>query len=376
MTDAVVTALREIANRDLYQRNAFHITGLSTGVDRRTTRRRQQHVTAVLEAGADLETSGSTDPDELRIAFDRLLGDPRRRLVDEVFGEWGRPNGECGCDVPVHQAHDEAVYAHASAIELLLAPPGQQQYLAMWRRAGERWTTAMEDPQFWQHLRNRVLALDDWQLAASAIDQIRSELSAALTGPLLDLATTSEYPARVAKVLEDWPVGGEATQRWVLDAMRPQYERAEDATVALLRRLQQGHHEVDPVISELDRSVLPVYRRLQVMLPSEQHQRTLTLRDDIALVYHNSAVGIANEGSVHDKRITHLLDQADGYAGTPVMKAKIAENRVTAQYLARNTSRGARAAQQPEADPAGCGCAVLILIAIAVLIYVLVKVLS
>ncbi len=370
-----MTALREIANRDLYQRNAFHVTGLSTGVDRRTTRRRQQHVTAVLEAGADLETSGSTDPDELRIAFDRLLGDPRRRLVDEVFGEWGRPNGECGCDVAVHQAHDEAVYAHASAIELLLAPPGQKQYRAMWRRAGERWTTAMEDPQFWQHLRNRVLSLDDWQLAASAIDQIRSELSAALTGPLLDLATTGDYPARVAKVLEDWPVGGESTRRWVLDAMRPQYERAEDATVALQHRLLQGHHEVDPVIAELDRSVLPVYRRLQVMLPSEQHQRTLTLRDDIALVYHNSAVGIANDGSVHDERITQLLDQADGYAGTPVMKAKIMENRVTAQYLARNTPHHSPAAQ-PEADPAGCGCLVIILVVVAIAIYILVKVLS
>ncbi|GAB3929687.1 hypothetical protein GCM10029976_029750 [Kribbella albertanoniae] len=373
MTDAVVTALREIANRDLYQRNAFHITGLSTGVDRRTTRRRQQHVTAVLEAGADLETSGSTDPDELRIAFDRLLGDPRRRLVDEVFGEWGRPTGECGCDVPVHQAHDEAVYAHASAIELLLAPPGQQQYLAMWRRAGERWTTAMEDPQFWQHLRNRVLSLDDWQLAASAIDQIRSELSAALTGPLLDLATTGDYPARVAKVLEDWPIGGAATQRWVLDAMRPQYERAEDATVALLRRLQQGHHEVDPVISELDRSVLPVYRRLQVMLPSEQHQRTLTLRDDIALVYHNGAVGIANEGSVHDERITQLLDQADGYAGTPAMKAKIMENRVTAQFLARNTPH--YSLDDPP-EPMSTGCIVALVVFIAVVFFILVAVFS
>ncbi|MET7281703.1 hypothetical protein ABZS29_25940 [Kribbella sp. NPDC005582] len=356
MTDAVVSALREIANRDLYQRNAFHLTGLPTGVDRRTTRRRQQHVTAVLEAGADLETSGSTDPDELRIAFDRLLGDPRRRLVDEVFGEWGRPDGECGCDVPVHQAHDEAVYAHAHAIELLIQPPGKQQYDVMWRRAGKRWTTAMQNPQFWQHLRNRVLALDDWQLAASAIDQLRSELPATLTGPLLDLATTGDYPARVAKVLADWPVGRESTQRWVLDAMRPQYERAEDAALALGRRLQQGNHQIDPVISELERSVLPVYRRLQVMLPSEQHQRTLTLRDDIARIYQNSAVGIANEGSLQDARITPLFEQAEGYAGTAEMKRLITENRLVVAQLANIERLRPTHAPAVHQSSAGSGC--------------------
>jgi hypothetical protein len=370
VTDAVVTALREIANRDLYQRNAFHVTNLNTSVDRRTTRRRQQHVIAVLEAGADLETTGSTDPDELRLAFDRLLGDPRRRLVDEVFGEWGRPNGDCGCDTPVHQAHDEAVYAHASAIELLLAPPaGTAQ--AMWQRAGERWNTALENPQFWQHLRNRVLSLDDWQLAASAVDQIRSELTATLTGPLLDLATTGDYPARAAKVLEEWPVGGAAVERWVLDAMRPHYERVEDATVALRRKLQQGHQHVDPVVTELEQSVLPVYRRLQVLLPSGQHQRTLTLRDDIALVYHNGAVGIANEGSASDQRIMHLFDQAEGYAGTAETKGKIAENRRAVKALVSNEKHQTTSAN---ADTEGCGCLIITAVVIALIIFVLVKV--
>ncbi|GAA1677883.1 hypothetical protein GCM10009745_21730 [Kribbella yunnanensis] len=386
MTDAVVTALREIANRDLYQRNAFHITGLSTGVDRRTTRRRQQHVTAVLEAGADLETSGSTDPDELRLAFDRLLGDPRRRLVDEVFGEWGRPNGDCGCDVPVHQAHDEAVYAHAYAIELLIQPPDPSPdhrigLLNWWNAAGVRWTEAMAHPQFWQHLRDRVLTLDDWQLAAGAIDQIRGELPATLTGPLLDLATTSDYPAQVAKILERWPVGGDSRQRRLLEAMRTQYERAEDATVALLRRLQQGPHEVDPVINELGRSVLPMFRRLQVFLPSEEHQRTLTLRDDIALVYHNGAVGIANDGWVHDPRITFLFDEAEGYAGSDETRSKIAANRAAAQQLksqgsfrAQNAAHRQNAPQQWDAE--GCGCAIGILVLVALGIFLLIKAFS
>ncbi|MFF1817565.1 hypothetical protein ACFVWG_09725 [Kribbella sp. NPDC058245] len=378
MTDAVVTALREIANRDLYQRNAFHVTALPTNADRRTTRRRQQHVIAVLEAGADLETTGSRDPDELRIAFDRLLGDPRRRMVDEVFGEWGRPNGDCGCDVPVHQAHDEAVYAHASAIELLLERPSTSSHpatLGMWQRASERWTTALADPQFWQHLRNRVLTLDDWQLAASAVDQIRSEVPATLTGPLIDLATTGDYPARVVIMLREWAVGGASVQGWVLDALRPQYERAEDATVALLRRLQQGYHQVDPVIAELERSVLPVYRRLQVLLPSEQHQRTLALRDDVARVYQNSAVGIANEGSVQDTRITHLFDQAEGYAGTADMRALIAENRAgVAQLVSIDRFRPQHAAQ-PESS-LGTGCIVGIVVAIAIVTYIVIGLLS
>lgn len=380
----MVSALREIANRDLYQRNAFHVTGLPTGVDRRTTRRRQQHVTAVLEAGADLETSGSTDPDELRIAFDRLLGDPRRRLVDEVFGEWGRPDGQCGCDVAVHQAHDEAVFAHAHAIELLIQPPNSSVdhkigLFTWWHVAGVRWTEAMADAQFWQHLRDRVLLLDDWQLAAGAIDQIRSELPATLTGPLLDLAVGSEYPAQVAKILDDWPVGGDTRQRRLLEAMRPQYERAEDATVALLRRLQRGAHEVDAVINELGRSVLPMFRRLQVFLPSEEHQRTLTLRDDIALVYHNAAVGIANEGWLHDPRIMFLFDEAEGYAGSAETRTKIAENRKAARELATQGNVRTRyvSSYAPKAPPKwdleGCGCALALLVLVALGLFYLIK---
>ncbi|WP_405057201.1 hypothetical protein OG474_31270 [Kribbella sp. NBC_01505] len=379
MTNAVVTALREIANRDLYQRNAFHVTNLNTSVDRRTTRRRQQHVIAVLEAGADLETTGSTDPDELRLAFDRLLGDPRRRLVDEVFGEWGRPDGECGCDTPVHQAHDEAVYAHASAIELLItAPPPptspQPPVRASWERAAERWTAALQDPQFWQHLRNRVLALDDWQLAASAVDQIRSELPRALTGPLLDLAASGDYTDRTARMLQQWQIPGTQTEQWVLDTLRPQYERTEDAVVQLLRRQQNSPDEVDGVIAELERSVLPSYRRLQVLLPSVAFQRTLTLRDDIALVYHNGAVEIVNHIGT-DPRVGPWLRQAEGYAAGAEMQAKLAE---TAQvYTLMDLAKDRPAAQQKaNADAEGCGCLIFGLVILAVVIYVLIKVLS
>ncbi|MFI5728564.1 hypothetical protein ACIA49_00475 [Kribbella sp. NPDC051587] len=372
MTDAVVTALREIANRDLYQRNAFHVTALPTNADRRTTRRRQQHVIAVLEAGADLETTGSRDPDELRIAFDRLLGDPRRRMVDEVFGEWGRPNGDCGCDVPTHRAHDEAVYAHATAVEMLIAPAPPSEYEDMWRRACERWTAAMHDPQFWQHLRNRVLTLDDWQLAAAAVDQIRGELPRTLTGPLLDLAANGQHPERTSEALEHWEIPGHRTEQWLLDTLRPQYERNEDAVLRLLRRQQGKPDLVDEVVAELEQSVLPGYRRLQVLLPSAEHQRTRTLRDDIALVYHNGAVELVNHLGV-SPRVGPLLMEAKEFAVGPEMQAKVEEALRIVVQLAFQES--ARPLSQPgDPDASGCGATIVAFVIIAALIFLLVKV--
>lgn len=155
--------LHEVGNRDLYQRNAFHVTDLPSSVDRRAARHRQQQVAAMLQVGADLETAGSQDPDQLRAAFDRILGDPRRRLVDEVFGRWGLPDDDCGCEGQLHELHDLAVQSHAAAIEQV-AELGQrltkgQSALAVstWHHAGWCWQQLLDETGFWQHLRNRVL---------------------------------------------------------------------------------------------------------------------------------------------------------------------------------------------------------------------------
>ncbi|MET4927006.1 hypothetical protein P3L51_32415, partial [Streptomyces sp. PSRA5] len=90
MIDETTAGLLEAAGPQMYRRNSFRITGLPTSADRRTVRQRQQRITPALELGADVDLGHSLPVrlDDVRGAFDRILGDPRRRLVDELFWLW------------------------------------------------------------------------------------------------------------------------------------------------------------------------------------------------------------------------------------------------------------------------------------------------
>src|SRR4051812_26186182 len=90
VTDPIRSGMRDVATPQLYRRNAFRITGLPTDADARTVRRRQQKVNAALQVGADVDLGHDlpVDATEVARAFEVVLGDPRRRLVDELFWWW------------------------------------------------------------------------------------------------------------------------------------------------------------------------------------------------------------------------------------------------------------------------------------------------
>lgn len=126
----------------------------------------------------------------------------------------------------------------------------------------------------------------------------------------------------------------------LIRAVRPQYERMEATTLRLIRRLKEPAAKVDAVVAELETSVLPTYRRLQVLLPSAQHHRTLNLRDDIGRIYNNAAIEILNRHSARDRRIVPLLEQAEAYAVGADLLVTIAANQNVIQ--SRTTYRPAQ----------------------------------
>ncbi|WP_147434565.1 septum formation family protein [Micromonospora musae] len=329
MDEAVLTGLREVAGPELYRRNAFRVTGLPVDVDRPTARRRQQRLAAALKVGADVDGLGSSvSPEQLRGAFDVLLGDPRRRLVHEVFGTWGAPNG-CECPSTTHAEHDRAVQAHAEVLDmaaadvLALAMDGRVD--DRWAAAASAWTKTLRSATFWRHLHHRVERLDDRQLDASVVESLRAELPGVLVAPLLQLAATADYPAPLRKSLADWPVPERDRDRLIEEAAGPQYEKLETIMGELHRLLESG--DIEGTVARLHAEALPALARLEGLAPVDRHRRTSTARNRIAVALNNCAVAKQGKVGRYEGDVQTWLDEAESLATDPETVRRIDENR-------------------------------------------------
>ncbi|MEU6207092.1 septum formation family protein [Micromonospora musae] len=329
MDEAVLTGLREVAGPELYRRNAFRVTGLPVDVDRPTARRRQQRLAAALKVGADVDGLGSSvSPEQLRGAFDVLLGDPRRRLVHEVFGTWGAPDG-CECPATTHAEHDRAVQAHAEVLDMA---PGDVVALAMdgrvddrWATAASAWTKTLRSATFWRHLHHRVERLDDRQLDAAVVESLRAELPGVLVAPLLQLAATADYPAPLRKSLADWPVPERDRDRLVEEAAAAQYEKLETIMGELHRLLESG--DIDGTVARVHAEALPALARLEGLAPVDRHRRTSTARNRIAVALNNCAVAKQGKVGRYEGDVQTWLAEAEKLATDPETVRRIDENR-------------------------------------------------
>ncbi|TDC40628.1 hypothetical protein E1211_00520 [Micromonospora sp. 15K316] len=329
MDEAVLTGLREVAGPELYRRNAFRVTGLPVDVDRPTARRRQQRLAAAFKVGADVDGLGpAVGPEELRAAFDVLLGDPRRRLVHEIFGAWGAPD-DCGCPTTTHTEHDRAVRAHAEVLDM---DPADVLALAMdgrvddrWATAASAWTKTLRSAAFWRHLHHRVEQLDDRQLDAAVVEALRAELPGVLVQPVLQLAATAEYPAPLRKSLADWPVPERDRDRLVEEAAGPQYEKLEAITGELHRLLESG--DIEGTVARVHAEALPALARLEGLAPIDRHRRTATARNRIAVALNNCAVAKQGKTGRYEGDVKTWLAEAEKLATDPETIRRIHENR-------------------------------------------------
>lgn len=340
LTDAIVGEMRSVAGTELYRRNAFRLSGLPANVDRRTTRQLLQRLKAALEVGADVDfgATASRDPHELQAACDLILGDPRRRLVHEVFGAWGDDVTKCECERDFHRHHDAAIEAHAKAIEAELAgnqPTAERD--AYWQAATHLWANVLDSEETWDHLVSRVEELDDRQLDLHALDGIEDELPRTLLKPLTDLATANPAQApRLAGLAHAWPAENELTAQLIDRAASPLYEELDAHRLRLTDKLQEDGPP-DPVANEIQRTLLPLLEKLDALAPPHQNHRTATLHDQLAILLNNCAVKLLDRGEVTDGRADTWLAKAAELAIDPREQALVAENqqalRTSAQVL-------------------------------------------
>lgn len=328
MSEVAIASLRELAGPDLYRRNAFRATGLPADVDRRTARQRQQQLTAALRVGADVDWQGSSaTTEDVRAAFDGVLGDPRRRLVHEVFAVWGPPT-DCGCPAGVHHEHDAAVRAHAAALDIapadLLAATIAGALPGQWMAAAKAWTKTLRSASFWRHLHHRVRQLDDKQLGASTVDALRTELPVALVRPLLHLVASAAYPAPIREGLSEWPVPARERDRLIEEAAEPLYTELESTVRDLHTRLESG--DADEIVTEMRARVNPLLARLEGLAPRGQHRRTDAARNKVAVLLNNCALARTQATGQHESRVRRWLLDAEQLATDPETQRRIEEN--------------------------------------------------
>ncbi|MCU1685294.1 MAG: hypothetical protein JWQ81_6033 [Amycolatopsis sp.] len=336
MLDPILTGLLEVAGPQLYRRNAFRITGLPTDADRRTVRHRQQKVVPALVSGADVDLGHSlpVGADEVRAAFDRILGDPRRRLVDELFWKWDTPDATCGCSQNLHRGHDAAVKAHSTALDRE-ATGGKrvgkdlERLEKLWKDAAQEWRQLLRRTVFWDHLRHRIIALDDRQLDESVIDLLRDELPVALVKPLIQLAVASpSNQTRLADLARAWPAPSGVVADQLEAAAEPFYQAAKAAITKAMGHIDAGQFQYASTIGYEE--VLPALARLDPLVPHRLHRRTADVRNEVAVLFNNCATGLMEElGPAADDSSRRWFTTATELATDPRTTELIKQNRAT-----------------------------------------------
>ncbi|MET9679241.1 hypothetical protein [Streptomyces coeruleorubidus] len=326
--------LRELSGPDLYRRNAFRVTGASTRAARRTIVRRRQQIATAAKAGVAVGPAGAlplpdaAGPEELRTAFD-VLDHPQRRIVDELFWFWEAPDASdvsCPCEPELHRRHDEAVRAHARALDAELEggeaprrrgaggpkrPAGkkgrggpqrraerpEEEY---WQTAARLWRGLLGQRAVWAHLRHRVAALDDKRLTETAVTVLEAEVRRVLVSAVAGLAAHTRDPARLARYCTQWTWTGRGVLGEALEEqLTPLYESAE-------RELRETGQELAGAFSERDRKtaataaagtlrarVVPVVERLGAFADFGMSLGVGQLSDTTALLLNNCAVALS-----------------------------------------------------------------------------------
>ena len=349
VADAIGAALREVGGPELYRRNAFRLTGLPTDAGRPAVRHRQRQVLPALRVGADIDLGHDlpVTPEDVSQAFNRILEDPRRRLVDELFWLWGDADSACGCTRRTHVDHDAAIRAHCAVLDAETAadpPPDDQldELEQLWDEAARLWGQLLGRAAFWDHVRYRIAALDERQLDESVIELLREQLPITLVRPLVVLAMRAADGDEgwLAELARRWPVPAPVIDDQLADAAKPLYHEVESATTAA-RQHCLAARPVQAATIVYD-EVLPKLTRLTALVPPDRHRRTASARDGAATVLNNATVALFDrDGTRSHSRVRQWLASAGQLASDPHTVSAIAANR-TALNEAFNTLKEIR----------------------------------
>lgn len=214
--------LRAFVTVDLYQGNAFRLSGLPVDATGRQVRRRMAELEAARRIDADTPPVGNllmpprrTGPDAV-IAALRRLQDPVHRLVDELFWLWPLHGGGFGGETLTQATttweelsatrspdrapalHNRAVAAHVAAMEGTSV--AARSVREKWRTAYGNWLAVLNDDEVWQCLKARAAVIADPRLREDTVEAVRAELPALLVGSHAAIAISTPSYEKLLRV--------------------------------------------------------------------------------------------------------------------------------------------------------------------------------
>ncbi|MEJ2885444.1 hypothetical protein [Actinomycetospora aeridis] len=319
----VAAVLREVADDELYRRNAFRVTGVATDAGARAVRERQKKDAAAAAVGVAVGSDPRlplltpTTDEEVRAAYD-VLADPRRRLVHELLWFWGDDVTSCGCRS--HQRHDEAVEAHALALDAERAGDRGRT----WRTAREQWSAVLADAATWTHLEARVAAIGDARrLDARAVEELRAGAPSALVASVVSCAARSGDPRRLREEAERWGLAAVDLDDLLLGAVAERVERVEGRLVESQDRLGGDAHGA---VALLRPQVLDDLAWIDGLAPHDRSRLLSDLRDRTAIVLNNAALEML-EDDPDAGQIAAVFGAAEALATSATTRRAVDENR-------------------------------------------------
>ncbi|MFI7641402.1 hypothetical protein [Nonomuraea sp. NPDC049400] len=368
--------LEEVADRDLYRRNAFRISGLAVTATPRAVRRRVSEVRAAEALGAEQAEGGPAQgrwlplvpaPDHVAVREAlRRLEDPVRRVVDEFFWFWplqesdgtglmeareiwrrlvkspARADAGHSADPGARSiaVHNLAVLHHAETLEAnqFIGNAGGR---TLWQRAYRHWRMVLDDDGCWRWLDERIRVLDDPRLRAVSGTAFRETLPAVLleihAGIAMEAAQRpgrEEAARQHVSLMRDF-----GTDDGTVDAV---LRRATAPIAAAIRRRNEatpGPGEDPATLERAAASLLdetkPDLRVLRALLGAG-HPVTEGAADAVASEVNACAVACANsvmrdESAVRDPKVTRAiahLRSARELAASGHVRAPIEQNLV------------------------------------------------
>ena len=201
------------ANKDLFRKNAFRITGLPVDATPREASRHVDELKMQVELGKIPHRQGTAYPlnpppslDDIREAIQKIR-DPEQRLIDEFFWFWPGDFGDSKSD-PALQAlakgdtktaneiwqariNDESygiVAKHNLAVAYLMVSV-ELEYLAIahtvsedrlqkitdsWKSAIRKWSRIAEDDELWEKVADRIRQLNEANLPTGFARRMRA----------------------------------------------------------------------------------------------------------------------------------------------------------------------------------------------------------
>lgn len=331
MSGPVDEQLRALAGPEPYRRNAFRLSGLPTEASGRAIRGRRQKVLTALSAGVALPSVGElpVEADEAgtRAAFEEL-GDSRRRVVHEVLWLWGPSNAGCGCPSGLHADHDQAVLAHAQALDAELHGEDQEIADALWPAAAELWSRTLRRAAVWDHVRYRIKELDDRRLDEADVDVLRDGLPRTLIMPIAELAVKSDEPERLAAHARRWDLSGRVVDEAFDEVTEPVLRQVDEQITQINQKVkrEEPHQTVDDPLPEesaqvhweaiaVAREAVATLVRLDPLLP--ESRRLVQLKESCGVRLNNSALRLKMRPEIPVGELIEVVEEAQHATRNP-----------------------------------------------------------